>query len=86
MMGGLLVGDHLAWRHGTKYILLSLHLEDVVVHSAAVDDSSIKLQWASKEKVANGHWNDITLQSVFISSDFEGHLHSMLDLDGAGVS
>ena len=60
-MGGLLVGDHLAWRHGTKYVLISLHLEDVVVRSAIVDDSSIKLPWASKEKVANGHWNDVAL-------------------------
>ena len=69
-----------------KYVLLALHLEDVVVRSAIVDDSSIKLPWASKEKVANGHWNDITLQSVFVSSDFEEELHSMLDLDSAGVA
>ena len=62
MMGGLLVSDHLAWRHWTKDILLALHLEDVVVRSAVMDDSSIKLPWASKEKVANGHWNDVTLQ------------------------
>ena len=54
-MGGLLVGDHFAWRHGTKYVLLSFHLEDVVVPSAVVDDSTIKLPWASKEEVANGH-------------------------------
>ena len=61
IMGGLLVGDNLAWRHGTKYVLLALHLEDVLVRSTVVDDSSIKLPWASKEKVANGHWNDVTL-------------------------
>ncbi len=86
MMGGLLVGDHLAWRHGAKYVLLSLHLEDVVVRSAVVDDSSIKLPWASKEKVANGHWNDVTLQSVLVGANFEGDLYSMLDLDSIGVA
>ena len=86
MMGGLLVGDHLAWRHGAKYVLLSFHLEDVVVRSAIVDDTSIKLPWASKKKVANGHWNDITLQSVFVGANFEGDLYSMLDLDSAGVA
>ena len=86
MMGGLLVGDHLAWRHRVKYVLLSFHLEDVVVRSAVVDDTSIKLPWASKKKVANGHWNDITLQSVFVSSDFEGDLHSMFDLNSAVVA
>ena len=60
-MGGLLICDNLAWRHGTKYILVALNLEDVVVRSAVVDDSSIKLPWVSKEKVANGHWNDVAL-------------------------
>ena len=60
-MGGLLVGDHLAWRHWAKDVLLALHLEDVVVRSAVVDDSSIKLPWASKEKMENGHWNDVAL-------------------------
>ena len=54
-MGGLLVGDHLAWRHGTNYILLSFHVEDVVVCSVVVDDTSIKFPWASKKKVENGH-------------------------------
>ena len=69
MMGGLLIGDILAWRHGTKYILLALHLEDVVVRSAIVDDTSIKLPWTSKKKVANGHWNDVALQGVFVGAD-----------------
>ena len=85
-MGGFLVGDHLAWRHRTKYVIISFHLEDVVIRLAVVGDTSIKLPWSSKNKVANGHWNDITLQSVFVSSDFEGELHSMLDLDGARVA
>ena len=85
-MGGLLVGDPLAWRHGAKYVLLSFHLEDVVVRSAIVDDTSIKLPWSSEKKVANGHWNDITLQGVLISANFEGDLYSMLDLDSAGVA
>ena len=85
-MGGLLVGDHLAWRHGMKYVLLSFHLEDVVVRSAVVDDSSIVLPWASKEKMANGHWNNVALQGVFVGANFEGDLYSVLDLDGAGVA
>ena len=86
MMGGLLVGHHLASRHGMKYVLLALHLEDVVVHSAVVDDSSIKFPWASKEKVENGHWNEVALQSVFIGANFEGDLYSMLNLDSAEVA
>ena len=69
-----------------KSVLLSFHLEDVVVHSSVVDDTSIKLPWLSDKKVANGHWNDSTLQSVFISFDLEGDLHSMLDLNSAGVA
>ena len=85
-MGGLLDGDHLAWRHWTKDVLLALHLEDVVVCSAVVDDSSIKLPWKSKEKMTNGHWNDVALQGVFVGADFEGYLHSVLDLDSPGVT
>ena len=85
-MGGLLVGDHLAWRHGAKNVLLSFHLEDVVVCLAVVDDTSIKLPWASKKKVANGHWNDIILQGTFVGANFEGDLYSMLDLDSSGVA
>ena len=51
-----------------------------------VDDTSVKLPWSSKKEVANGHRNDITLQSVFVSSDLEGNLYHMLDLDSAGVA
>ena len=51
MMGGLLVSDHLTWRHWMEDVLLALHLEDVVVRSAIVDDSSIELPWASKDKM-----------------------------------
>ena len=43
MMGGLLDSGHFTWRHGAKYVLLAFHLEDVVVRSAIVDDSSIEL-------------------------------------------
>ena len=71
-MGGLLVGDHLTWRHWTEDVLLALHHEDVVVHLTIVDDSSIKLPWASKEKMANGHWDDVALQGVFVGANFEG--------------
>ena len=85
-MGGLLVGDHLTWGHGMKYILLALHLEDVVVRSVVVDESSIELPWPSKEKMTNGHWNDVALQGVFVGADFVGDLYSVLDLDGAGVA
>ena len=85
-MGGLLVGDHLAWRHRAKYVLLSFHLEDIVIRSTIVDDTSIKLPWSPKKKVANGTWNDITLQSVFVGANFEGDLYSMLNLDSARVA
>ena len=80
MMGGLLVGDHLAWR------LISFHFEAIVIRSAVVDHTSIKLPWTPKKKVANGHWNDITLQSVFVSSALEGNLYPMLDLESAVVT
>ena len=36
--------------------------------------------------MANGHWDDVTLQGVFVGADFEGDLYSVLDLDGAGVT
>ena len=36
--------------------------------------------------MTNGHWNDVALQGVFVGADFEGYLHSMLDLDSAGVA
>ena len=85
-MGGLLVGDHLTWRHWTEDILLALHLEDVVVRSAVVDDSSMELPWSSKEKMANGHWNDVALQGVFVGADLEGDLDRMLDSYSAGVT
>ena len=86
MMGGMLVGDHLTWRHWTEDVLLSLHLEDVVVRLAVLDDSSIELPWPSKEKMTNGHWNDVALHGVFIGTDLEGDLYSVLDLDGARVT
>ena len=86
MMGGMLVDDHLTWQHWTEDVLLDLHLEDVVVRSAVVDDSSIELPWPSKEKMTNGHWDDVALQDVFVGADFEGDLYSVLDLDGAGVA
>ena len=85
-MGGLLIGDNLAGRHWTKDVLLALHLEDVVVRSAVVDDSFIELPWPSKEKMTNGHWNDVALQGVFIGADLEGDLYSTLDLNSAGVT
>ena len=85
-MGGLLVGDHLTWRHWTEDVLLALHLEDVVVRTAVVDDSSIELPWPYKEKMANDHWNDVALQVVFVGTDFEGSLYLVLDLDDAGVT
>ena len=85
-MGGLLVGDHLTWRHWMEDVLLALHLEDVVVRSAIVYDSSIELPWPSKEKMTNGHWNDVTLQSVLICSNFEGNLDRMLNFYSAGIA
>ena len=85
-MGGLHVSDHLTWRHWTEDVLLALHLEAVVVRLTIVDYSSIELPWPSKEKMTNGHWNNVTLQGVFVCADLEGDLYSMLDLDGAGVT
>ena len=38
------------------------------------------------EKMTNGHWDDVTLQGVFVGADFEGDLHSVLDLYSAGVT
>ena len=51
-----------------------------------MDDASVKLPGPSKKEVAYGHRNDITLQSVFVSSDLEVDLYPMLDLDGAVVA
>lgn len=51
-----------------------------------VDDSSIELPWPSKEKMKNGHWDDVALQGVFIGADLVGDLHSVLDLDGTRVT
>ena len=39
-----------------------------------------------QEKMANGHWNDVALQGVFVGATLEGDLYSMLDLDSAGVA
>ena len=85
-MGGVLVGDHLTWRHWAEDVLLALHLEDVVVRLAVVYDSSIEFPWPSKEKMKNGRWNDVALQGVFVGADFEGDLYSVLNLDSARVS
>lgn len=63
-----------------------MHLEAIVVGALIVDDSSIELTWPFKEKMTNGHWDDVTLQGVFVGADFEGDLYSVLDLDSAGVT
>ena len=39
-----------------------------------VDDTAVKLPWSTKKEVANGHRDDITLQSVLICTNFEGDL------------
>src|SRR4051812_2272964 len=85
-MGVVLVGEHLAWRHGTEHKLLSFHLEVIVIGTPIVNDTSVKLPWPSKEEVANGHREDITFQCVFIGADLERDLYSMLNLYGAGVA
>ena len=36
--------------------------------------------------MANRHGNHITLQGVFVGTNFEGDLYSVLDLYGAGVT
>ena len=36
--------------------------------------------------MTNGHWDDVALQGVFVGANLEGDLHSVLDLDGTGVT
>ena len=51
-----------------------------------MNDTSVKLPWPSKKDVAHGHRKNITLQSVFVGTDVEGDLYSMLDLDSSRVA
>ncbi len=85
-MGGLLVGDHLTWRHWTEDVLLALHLEAIVIGTPIVDDTTVELPWSTKKEVANGHGNHITFQSVFIGTNFEGDLDRMLNSYSARVT
>ena len=36
--------------------------------------------------MTNSHWDDVALQGVIVGADLEGDLHSVLDLDGTGVT
>ena len=57
-----------------------------MVCTPIVDDSSIELPWPSKEKMTNGHRDDVALQGVFVGADFEGDLYLVLELYGDGVA
>ena len=86
MIGGLLVGYHLTRRHRSEHIFFSFHLEAIVVGTPVVENTTVELPWSTKKEVANGHWDHITLQSVFIGTNFERDLDRMLDSYGAGVT
>ena len=57
-----------------------------MIGTPVADDATVKLPWSTKKEVANGHWDDIRFESVFICSDFEGNYDRMLDLDSAGIT
>ena len=38
------------------------------------------------QEEGRNHWNNVTLQSVFIGANSEGDLYSMLDLESTGVT
>ena len=57
-----------------------------MIGTPVLDDTAVKFPWKTKKEVANGHWDDITLQSVFICSNFEGNFDRMLNLDSAGIT
>ena len=86
MMGGLLVGYHLTRRHRLQHIFIPFHLEAIVIGTPIVDDTTVELPWPTKKEVANCHGDHITLQSVFICTNFEGDLDRMLNSYSAGVT
>ena len=57
-----------------------------MVRPSIVCDSTIVLPWPSKEKVAHGHRDHITLKCVLVGAYLEGYLHGVLDSSSAGVA
>ena len=57
-----------------------------MIGTSVVDDTTVELPWSTKKEVANGHQDDITLQSVLICTNFEGYLDRMLNPYSAGVT
>ena len=82
----LLVRDDLTWCHRSKNEFLALHLEAIVIGPSVVDDPAVELPRSSKEEMAYGHGNHITLQSIFVGADLEGDLDGVLHLKCAGVA
>ena len=81
-----LIGEHLAWSHGTEDQVLAFPLEAIVVVAAIVEHATIVLPRTAQEDVAYGHGYHVAYQSVFISTDLEGDFHGMIHLDRAGVA
>src|SRR4051812_38822869 len=81
-----LVGEHLAWSHGTEDQVLTFTLEAIVVVADIVEHATIKLPRTAQENVAYGHGHHVAYQSVFIGADLERNIHGMIHLDGAGVA
>ena len=65
---------------------IPLHIEAIVIGSSIVDDAAVELPRSSKEEMACGHGNHITLQGVFIYANLEGDLNGVLNLDGTRVA
>ena len=87
MMGRcLFVRDDLTWCHSSKNEFLALHLEAIVIGSSVVDDAAIELPRSSKEEMAYGHGNHIALKGVFVCTNLEGRLNSVLHLNGVRVA
>ena len=80
------VGNHLAWCHGTEDKVLVVALEAIVIGPSIMHCTLAILPWTSKKQVTNGHRHHITINGIFIGSNLEGHLHHVLDLDGSGIT
>ena len=81
-----LVGEHLAWSHGTEDQVLAFPFETIVVVAAIVEHTTIILPRTTQEEVAHGHGYHAAHQTVFICADHEGNLHRMIHLDRVGVT
>lgn len=66
-------------------ISVPFHLK-LVIGAPIVNDATVKLPWASQEKVTHGHRNHITFYGILIGTDLEGDFNCVLYLDSAGVT